>query len=417
MSNRENGTLLLDIECQARNLFPAVFTKQQKTMGFGQLLGQHTAIGLADTAMNGLGQAIGQLFQRSNMRYQRDMQADLMHLQDRINDENLKDEREYNDPSAVASRARSAGVAPSALLGGAPGGPGVSSTSRVSGLGVSPGSAPSGVGRGNFAGLMHAHNEHELVDSQAYKNRAEGDAALALAGLNKAKEAAQKYYNVYIQPLESAGLELDNENKELSNQISDFSLSVAKAKESHDAKMRPIELEQAKLQIPKIKAEVAKLVSQKKLNDQSAKKMITEMAVNFAQVGYLKESALLAEQQRINSMSEEQRKRELHSLNKQFLGEQIAEKIAKTAYYNKLSDKVTHDIILGYANFGLDAVGEFRNWCKLFFDVSKHNEDKNNIFIDNTGLSSSSVEDVDFEEILGAVEMLGGEDAAMLLAM
>lgn len=165
------------------------------------------ARGSAGSVVSGL---IGEIF--ANRAYEREMRGnkELMDYQANINRQAVADQRAYNDPKAVAARARAAGVSATALLGGSPGSPGVSSLSAgasgssVNGHRSGSNSSIAFARRLQTAQLENLESARNANDASAEQGRAQADEARARAADIRQQTTDRRWYNENVRELDRA---------------------------------------------------------------------------------------------------------------------------------------------------------------------------------------------------------------------
>lgn len=177
----------------------------QTGIGSGIRTLSSSLFGAASSFLSG---AVSDYFARQDQERQYKYQQRLMREQDSLNRSAVDRQNAYNDPSAVSARARAAGVAPSALLGGSSGSPGVSSLqSSASSGSVGSGSRPSS------SSIMDWLSKAQFDNIEANTNAANADAAdkQASANLKIQSLADVQWYNSNIrdldQKLKNAGVD------------------------------------------------------------------------------------------------------------------------------------------------------------------------------------------------------------------
>lgn len=219
-----------------------------------------TPWGMAANAASGL---IDQAFARSNMRYQAELNKDMMSHQANLNQAAVDRQNAYNDPTSVSARARAAGVAPSTLLGGSPGSPGVSGASSGSSLG-SVGSGGSRGSRNFFADAMNAQQLRNLESAADYNQAAAAEREAAAANhqadtdLKKQSLSDVKWYNENVR-------DLDRRLKAAGVRESEANALIAELKQAYEAYMKSDGKDIANS--PEYKALQAKIDNIKSLTD------------------------------------------------------------------------------------------------------------------------------------------------------
>lgn len=246
---------------------------------------------LASTVLNG---AIDQMFssisQSRNWQYTKQS----MDYQQRLNEKNMalqasyaRDmfdyQNEYNKPSNAVARWRSAGIAPQAVYGSSPGGAGVggslssptSENPSASGVSDSSGYAPVMT----LADIQRMKNETKVAEAQVNMLNAQAD---KLRGDTRDPEETKRG-----QSLENRLTEARVIGQELANRITsndaDFSdYALGNRKQLSDA-----EVTRAVQTNNKIIADIALSVSQKDLNEQSARESVARILQTEAQTALL----------------------------------------------------------------------------------------------------------------------------------
>ena len=177
----------------------------QTGLGSGVRTLSSSLFGAASSFLSG---AVSDYFARQDQERQFKYQQRLMREQDSLNRAAVDRQNAYNDPSAVSARARAAGVAPSVLLGGSAGSPGVSSLQSS----ASSGSVGSGSRPGSST-IMDWLSKAQFDNIEANTAAANADAAdkQASADLKKQSLADVQWYNANVreldQKLKSAGVD------------------------------------------------------------------------------------------------------------------------------------------------------------------------------------------------------------------
>lgn len=203
----------------------------------GSKIGESLATTPWSMSANAASSLIDQAFARSNMRYQADLNKDMMSHQATLNQASVDRQNAYNDPTSVSARARAAGVAPSTLLGGSPGSPGVSGASS----GASLGSVGSGGSRGSsqnfFANAMNAQQLRnlsaaaDLSEASAEERRAAAANSKADTDLKIQSLADIRWYNDNIR-------DLDKQLKQAGVDDAKANALVAQLRQAYEAFMK-----------------------------------------------------------------------------------------------------------------------------------------------------------------------------------
>lgn len=243
--------------------------------------------GLSDALFGGIKARRQWKYQQKQMALQHQYNLDEMWYEQQYNEANMakqfeyqqkawQAENEYNDPSAVAARYRTAGVSPQAVLGGSASGAGLAmsmdtpSSSNPSAHGVSGGgdySGGSNRSQGIIAGVL-AQKQIEQVDqsieeseSRARKNDAETQGIL----LSNA-----------MQPLIAKGLAIDNATKE-------YKQAQEKFRTEWQAIDKITDLAERNARIGEIKQRINNLLADENLSKAERDNLIAQRALIEAQ--------------------------------------------------------------------------------------------------------------------------------------
>lgn len=236
--------------------------------GLGEQAGSGLLSGASNALFGGIAARRNWKYKQKEMKLQQQYTLEQMQKQFDYQQQAWNAENEYNDPSAVASRYRSAGVNPLAALGGS--GAGIaSSMSTPSASGTPSGGSYGSDAAPDYTALTQIKNQNRMADADVKVKEAQ---ARNIDADTRSKENTNSAWDVIYR-----GLVADTSGKEADARTKQFNSEVARVAADYAEAMAAVDLETRRQGVNRTIQEIINLKKRYDLDDKQIEALDAEI--------------------------------------------------------------------------------------------------------------------------------------------
>lgn len=236
--------------------------------GLGEQAGSGLLSGASNALFGGIAARRNWKYKQKEMKLQQQYTLEQMQKQFDYQQQAWNAENEYNDPSAVASRYRSAGVNPLAALGGS--GAGIaSSMSTPSASGTPSGGSYGSDAAPDYTALTQIKNQNRMADADVKVKEAQ---ARNIDADTRSKENTNSAWDVIYR-----GLVADTSGKEADARTKQFNSEVARVAADYAEAMAAVDLETRRQGVNRTIQEIINLKKKYDLDDKQIEALDAEI--------------------------------------------------------------------------------------------------------------------------------------------